>query len=218
MNLTELSSGTCYDFYVQDICGPDSSVWTGPYNFCTKTVACDDAGTDASGSICDTVQVDLTNYLTGADTGGVWVDADGTGALNGSVFDASASSVTFNMTYDFHYIIEATADCVADTATISITVDSCKGSGIMENLLSRSLEIYPNPTSRDVNISFETRGSEDAQIQIMDFSGKVIYTQKATNLNGRYDDELSLKHLAKGTYLLRVESGNLKAIRRIVKQ
>ena len=34
-SLSGLTSGTCYDIYVQADCGSDTSTWTGPYTFCT---------------------------------------------------------------------------------------------------------------------------------------------------------------------------------------
>ena len=39
--ITGLPSNTCFDYYVRSICGPmDSSLWTGPFTFCT-TLSCD---------------------------------------------------------------------------------------------------------------------------------------------------------------------------------
>lgn len=216
MPLSGLTANTCYDFYVQNDCSTEVSNWAGPYTFCTKQIViCNEAGADNSVVVCDTTTVNLANFLSGADAGGVWVDADGTGALNGSMFDAT--SVAFNMTYDFLYVFAATQDCAADTAVISVTVDSCK-TGLEESLLSRSLEVYPNPTAGEVNIRFETEGSESAEIRILDLSGKLVYRSEARDLNGVYSDNLSLEQLAKGTYLLKIQSGSMQAVRRIVKQ
>jgi hypothetical protein len=33
--ITGLTSGECYEFYVQADCGSDTSAWSGPYSFCT---------------------------------------------------------------------------------------------------------------------------------------------------------------------------------------
>jgi len=41
-NLTGLIDNTCYDFYVRADCGPnDSSLWVGPYTFCTPCTTID---------------------------------------------------------------------------------------------------------------------------------------------------------------------------------
>ena len=39
-SVTGLMSGTAYDFYVQSICGPDSSNWAGPFTFKTTPDYC----------------------------------------------------------------------------------------------------------------------------------------------------------------------------------
>jgi 5-hydroxyisourate hydrolase-like protein (transthyretin family) len=87
-----------------------------------------------------------------------------------------------------------------------------------ENLISQSLDIYPNPTNGTLNVSFETQGSEAATLTIMDLTGKVIFQTETGNLNGRYDDQLNISKLARGTYMLRIENGDMTAVRRIIKQ
>ena len=85
-------------------------------------------------------------------------------------------------------------------------------------MITQSLSIYPNPTAGQVHVSFETASSDGATITIMDLSGKAMLRYDATDLNGRFDDYLDISELANGTYMLRVESGSMNAVRRIVKQ
>src|SRR5690606_14872729 len=55
------------------------------------------------------------------DVGGVWQDTDGTGALSGNIFDATAVAPG---SYQFTYFVAASAPCVDDSTTITITVEA----------------------------------------------------------------------------------------------
>jgi hypothetical protein len=42
--------------------------------------------------------------------------------------------------------------------------------------------------------------------------------QTASDLNGKYDGTIDISNLARGTYLMKIESGDLTTQRRIIKQ
>lgn len=85
------------------------------------------AGTGATGTVCasDTA-VNLNNYLTGADTGGSYLDLDNTGALSDSLFDASA--VAPNASFHFAYVVSQPG-CPDDSAQITINVEDLARAG-----------------------------------------------------------------------------------------
>ena len=60
--LPGLPGNTCFDYYVQSDCGPDSSVWTGPYTFCTLIAPLACPGTSAASVI---FSEEFTNTFTG---------------------------------------------------------------------------------------------------------------------------------------------------------
>jgi len=75
----------------------------------------------------DNTNVDLFAGLDGTqDSGGNWQDTDGTGALTGSIFDASA---VIEGTYQFTYFIAGSAPCPDASTTITITVEAPYNSG-----------------------------------------------------------------------------------------
>ncbi|WGD35450.1 gliding motility-associated C-terminal domain-containing protein [Olleya sp. YS] len=80
-------------------------------------------------SVCnDNNAVDLNTGLDGTqDTGGVWQDDDATGALSGNILDATGLTAG---TYNFTYLVTATAPCVDQSTTITITVSEPLNAGI----------------------------------------------------------------------------------------
>jgi len=75
----------------------------------------------------DNANVDLFTGLDGTqDTGGVWQDTDGTGALTGSIFDATAVTAG---TYQFTYFIAGSAPCADASTIMTVTVEEPFNSG-----------------------------------------------------------------------------------------
>ena len=92
------------------------------------TVGQPEAGTGSTLTICNaqTSTMDLFGLLTGETTGGYWVAATSNpsgGAFNaaGGTFNPTGAS---NGTYNFTYKFDATANCVADQATVQIIISN----------------------------------------------------------------------------------------------
>lgn len=80
-----------------------------------------------------------------------------------------------------------------------------------ENVVKNSTSIYPNPTSNTIQIS--TIHKID-QIEIVDFSGKKIFSEKGNDLKNTID----LTTYSKGIYILNVNSGGVISTHRIIKK
>ena len=81
--------------------------------------------------------------------------------------------------------------------------------GINENKLSTNINIYPNPIEDFLFIEFEMP-SQFTEIQIMNLLGEVLIQHKPTN-NQNIETAchpLNIKHLSKGTYILRIIVNN----------
>ena len=77
------------------------------------------------------------------------------------------------------------------------------------------INLYPNPFSHYVNISFNDPVAEDVFVQLTDITGKIIYTNKfpAAQLIS-----LPLNHLQYGVYILKVIAGNKQFRANLIKQ
>lgn len=85
------------------------------------------AGGSASLTTCvSDPAFNLAAGLPNADLGGTWEDVNNTGALGGSVVDATLLSPGL---YDFLYIVPGTAPCGADTAEVLLEVTSALNAG-----------------------------------------------------------------------------------------
>lgn len=106
----------------------------------------------------------------------------------------------------------ATGPCGSDTTTSTVVI---QGISLDENPLSKSLEVYPNPTTGDVSVEFDLLGNSTADIRVTDMRGRVVKVADYDHLNARFSGSVSLNGLAKGIYTIEIQSGQLKAYRRI---
>ncbi|KQC33607.1 hypothetical protein AAU57_09950 [Nonlabens sp. YIK11] len=111
------------------------------------------AGVAAPITVCsDNSAVDLFTALDGTqDAGGTWVDTDGSGALTGSTFDASAVAPG---TYTFEYTITGTAPCGNSSTLTTVTVQNPVSAGT-----STSIDFCSDNASVDL---FSLLGAADA--------------------------------------------------------
>jgi hypothetical protein len=81
-----------------------------------------------------------------------------------------------------------------------------ESSGIAEAEME-NVQVYPNPATDVVNISFEN--TEDTYISIIDLQGRVLGTQVASGANGTQVVSFSTEGFAKGTYVVSIKSNGL---------
>ena len=140
-----------------------------------------------------------------------WDFGDGSAPGSGMIVPHTYGA---NGTYTVVLTVTDTVGCKStayDTTTVTVNIS------LEENLLSRSLEIYPNPTQGQVRINFGTGDSEDAVIRVLDISGKEIMNWSIDNLNGKFDGVIDISKLADGVYILEITDGSLTANRRLIK-
>ncbi len=172
------------------------------------------AGPDVTDTICDTSSIYLASLLGPHTFGGTGVDADVSGALTDSILDASMISVK-NTTYRFWYQA-FTQTCGNDVAILTLYVDEC-GIGLSENSLANDVHVYPNPGFDVVNISFNPAGNQTATIRIYSSEGKEVFRKVESNLNGIYSGAIDISNLSKGVYMMEVNYGDQKLVKKLIK-
>lgn len=192
----EISSGGC----------PTADGEITIYNSGTAVVSAFTSSLGAPTATDLTVSFDATTSV-GA-TSFAWDFGDGNTG-NGM---SPVHAYTTNGTYTVRLIASGT--CGADTMWDTLVI---RGINLEENLLSRSLEMYPNPAQDELNLSFRAGGSAKATIRITDASGKTVMLAREEHINGEYRGSLDIRKLADGVYMVEVNSGDLKAVRRLVK-
>ena len=116
------------------------------------------------------------------------------------------------MNGEYWVIVSDTNNCRSDT--VFYNVDWVTTS--ISDLLSNRINIYPNPTSRELNINFKIQRSQNTQIRIYNLLGEIVFFESLKNQKGEYRKTLDISMLSKGVYLLKVTSPNRLAERKLV--
>jgi PKD repeat protein len=197
-NLTGLSVGTSYDFWVVDSCVSGSaSSYVGPYTFTTDTlpIAVISANQNASPHP-DTVQYGFS-ALGSVNGNSYWWDFG-----DGSANDTNMFAIhNYGQNGSYTVTLVVTNDCGSDTATQTIIVS---GIGIDEYGFG-NISLYPNPNDGYFTLSGLLSFGDDAKIEVITMTGTVVYSEKIV-ANGSETFVIDLRGYAPGVYQVRVSS------------
>lgn len=139
-----------------------------------------------------------------------WNFGDGSPTSN-----ATNPSHTYTANGTFTVTLTVTNACGTSTATETVTVF---GIGISESLEIGAFELFPNPTSEFINISFNSESEKAFYIKMYDLQGKELLNKNMGKIQGEFMTTLNVSDLAPGTYIisLNTQDGS-KTTRRFVK-
>lgn len=186
------------------------------YDTTIATVTINDyqsAGSDGMVEVCTEDTVDLFEYLSGViSPGGSWYDPSGNQMSDSLVI---APGIPGN--YDFYYVVE-NANCDDDTATVEMIVTDCwDGPNIgLENNIFDQITVSPNPAKAELNITKPTN-TLSLNVEMVDINGRVVLSMRK-ELTNVPKVKLSIDHLEKGIYTLRVFNTTGHKIFRVIKQ
>lgn len=145
--------------------------------------------------VCD---YDAAFTLTGATpSGGTY---SGTG-VSGSIFDPGVAGIGIHpITYDY-----TDANGCSNSVTEDMEVDACSS---VEEFISEHVNVYPNPTSTELNIELEGEFS----ITLFDSRGRLVYQGTGTDLL-----TLSTESYEAGIYLIQLKTEEYNVTVRVVK-
>lgn len=146
-------------------------------------------------------------------------------------FSGQANSVPTTITdglaasYTFNYTIPSTSNS-ANMSAVALLIDNATGEIVTAEKTSLSaanvneletigLNVYPNPASGAVNVSFEANNG-DFVITLTDLQGRVISSKEMTNLNGSQVVTFSTEDVASGSYIVTVATNGSKTTKNVV--
>ena len=116
----------------------------------------------------------------------------------------NAINQTYTATTSGSYAVILTkANCVDTTACFPVTIS------VAENINELPLQIFPNPATNNLNISFE-RNMENIMVAVYTLEGKWLFEKQFLN---QKECKIELKDMINGTYLLRVNTDKGNAIK-----
>lgn len=85
-----------------------------------------------------------------------------------------------------------------------------------DNFEFNEIGLFPNPNNGTFNIQF-TPSSEKTNVVIFDVRGRVIFDQQYQN-NGLFNESIQLDNIESGIYLVKIQDGYRKVVKKIVVQ
>lgn len=101
--------------------------------------------------------------------------------------------------------VTASNACGTSAARNYVVGVTCRESQVSETM-GATATLYPNPTGGKTTVKFESSNSAKYVISVVDVTGRTIISDEVTAAEGINMHELDLSRVAKGIYLVRMES------------
>ena len=138
--------------------------------------------------------------------------------LQGSVING-ANTRFYSATASGYYNVKVTdtVGCSALSADTYMTYPACLTTGIEQVSDNPVFNIYPNPASSEIEVSF-INISGNASIEIFDVCGQLVYSGTQADIIAGNKYHINISILADGPYLLRVTNNeNRFGVKRFIK-
>jgi hypothetical protein len=106
--------------------------------------------------------------------------------------------------------VAAVNDCGTSSSRNLAVAVTCRQSQVSETI-GTSASLYPNPTSGKTTVKFESVNAAKYVISVVDVTGRIIIRDEMTAAEGINMHELDLTSVARGIYLVRMETAGEQA-------
>jgi subtilisin-like proprotein convertase family protein len=107
---------------------------------------------------------------------------------------------------------------VGDTGTIqNWSVEICSQTAVLtsESFGLSEFSLYPNPNSGNFTVQFNSETSNNIDIRVHDLRGREVFLKTYQN-NGLFNQTIQLNNIMSGVYLVTVQDGSRKEVKKIV--
>jgi hypothetical protein len=123
---------------------------------------------------------------------------------DGSAFSTETNpSHTYTTNGSFTIVLTASSPGCGST-TYTAQLDLSVGIGSIDGV--DMIQLYPNPTSGNVTLAFNSLNQQSFNVRITDATGRLIQTESMTNYIGKFNKTFDLTENAKGVYLFTIAS------------
>lgn len=129
-----------------------------------------------------------------------------------SVFNGLSPNGTWELyTADFYNVDSGTLNSWSVVVCTEVVALASESFGL------DNFAIYPNPNNGNFNIQFNSNSGNEISVEVHDMRGRSIYNKSYTN-NGLFNESLQLNNAQAGVYLVTVQDGSKKEVKKIVVQ
>ncbi|HTF02994.1 MAG TPA: T9SS type A sorting domain-containing protein, partial [Bacteroidia bacterium] len=150
---------------------------------------------------------DANVILTGSPAGGTFTGT----SVTGNQFDPSIGGGSYVVIYNFTDV-----NGCPGADTVVIDVSPCVG--INEPFVAAGMNVYPNPNAGMFVFTAADQDCNELTIEIVTVEGQVVQTNKHSNVQGNFTEEIDMTEFANGVYIMRVTTDGAVFTQRIVKQ
>jgi hypothetical protein len=151
---------------------------------------------------------DAPIVLTGSPTGGTF---SGVGVA-GNIFSPNIAGVGLQtVTYSY-------TDANGCFGSVDETIDVLACVGVNEPFVAAGMNIFPNPNNGSFTLTINDANYTEIMMELVTVEGRVIYSDKASDVTGTYVKQLDLSTHANGIYFLRVTANGQSYMQKVVKQ
>jgi len=122
-------------------------------------------------------------------------------------FEGTANLECFKLKGDVKYPANISIDCV-DYSFITSTPET--------KAEDYQIQLYPNPSNGQFNLTFETTKAKDVSLTVVDLTGRHIWGENVTALHGKYNRTFGTNNMASGVYMLNILIDGQRSVRKLV--
>lgn len=154
-------------------------------------------------TVCDT---DIEDYSTQGNPGNTYTwEVTGGTITNGQGTETITVEWGTPGTGTVAVMEQTLAGCEGNSEMFDVIIDNC--TAIDENLANH-FEIYPNPASSQLNVTFGSKSQDNCSIVIYSHIGQVVYNEKIQHTAGIMNIDLDISAYNSGLYVIKIQSGD----------
>jgi hypothetical protein len=117
--------------------------------------------------------------------------------------------------YYYDWQLEKADDiCISERTPVLADVTTLTGISAIN--AGNSVQVYPNPATTEINVSFGTEINGDAVIEVADVTGRIVSTLNVSNVIGGKTVQLGTEELSAGTYMVTIRTNTTKLIQKVM--
>lgn len=154
-------------------------------------------------NLCGLTDLDLVAN-TGAGFTYIWIK-------NGLIVPGVTTQIYAVSTIGDYRVKVTNANGCNKTSAIKTVTTSCKSG--FEN---SDFNVYPNPTSNLINISFNLTGASIGSLMLTDMLGRNLINNEINFIDGVYNNQINISDFPTGIYYITIISNDTKVVKEIV--